>query len=185
MKNLLFPVVLLAHFAILAPNLLVAAGAETEDNAAHHEGCGHAHHAPHLGALIPLGDHVGHVELLLDPAQGTVRLYVLGAHAENPIRIADHEITIDLQGIDGRKISTTPLVMNAQANLLTGEKVGDTSEFVGTHANLVGAQAFHGSLRAITLRGVAFTDVAVSGKVPTHEHEEQHQHEHGDHGHEH
>ena len=73
------------------------------------------------------------------------------------------------------------------ASPLTGEKVGDTSEFAASHPALVGAAHFTGRLRAIDLRGVAFTDVAVSGEAETAagDHDHAHDHAHTGHGHDH
>lgn len=182
MRHSMFRILLVACSVFLAAGRLAA---HEPDPAAAHGGCGHAHNAPHDGTLIALGDHVAHVELLLDAEDGTVRLYVLGAHAEQAVRIADHTLTIDLQSIADAAVTAEALVLHAVPSLLTGEQVGDTSEFAAAHPALVGAPGFAGRLRAITVRGVTFADVAVSGATAAEDHDDAHHHAHPEHGHEH
>jgi hypothetical protein len=188
MRNPMFRIVLVAGCVLFAfsalPTTLAAHEPEKADSHGSQGGCGHAHSAPHGGTLIPLGDHVAHVELLLDSKDGKVRLYVLGAHAEKSIRITSPTLAIDLHSIGGQEIEGETLELKAVASLLTGEKVGDTSEFAVSHPALVGAHEFSGRLRAITLRGVVFEDIAVSCATETAHHDHDHHHEHGhDHTH--
>ncbi len=184
MMRSLSRLLLTASLLLLAMNSYAAHEHAPAEKQTRHEGCDHAHAAPHGGTLIPLGDHVGHVELLLDSEDGTVRLYVLDAHAENPIRITDPKLILDILHIDDKEIQTEALQLQAVASLLTGEEVGNTSEFAAAHSKLVGASHFTGQLRAITLRGVLFEDIAISGGKAAEEHDHEHSHhEHSDHDH--
>ena len=144
-----------------------------------------SHVAPHDGTLIALGDHVAHVELLLDAEDGTVRLYVLGATRKGrPDRRPGRSPSTCRASVT-HAVTAEALVLHAVPSLLTGEQVGDTSEFAAAHPALVGAPGFAGRLRAITVRGVTFTDVAVSGATAAEDHDDAHDHAHPEHGHEH
>lgn len=138
-------------------------------------GCGHAHAAPHGGTLIPLGDHIAHAELLLDPETGSVRLYVLSAHAENALRVEDRSLTIALESRDGNEVETGTLTLRAVANPLTGETVGDTSEFAGQLPQLVGARRFEGRLQSLHVRGIAFEDIVVGAQAISDPHDHSHE----------
>jgi len=113
----------------------------------------HEHHAPHKGALVELGDEAAHVELTFDSASGKVTAYVLDGEAESPVRIVQDALHLSL-----RTPAAIELDLKAVANPLTGEKVGDTSQFEGTSEKLVGATSFAGVLTTITARGVKFDD---------------------------
>lgn len=130
------------------------AHAEGEDGEDH----GHHHHtAPHGGALVSLGDHVGHLEFVLDSSTGLLTAYVLDGEAENPVRIPDasFDVAIDVEG--GAPFVAT---LNAVANALAGETVGDTSEFNATLEGLVGVESFKGVVASVSFKGVAMTNVA-------------------------
>jgi len=117
----------------------------------------HEHQAPHKGALVELGDEAAHVELTFDSATGKVTAYVLDGEAENPVRIVQDALHLSL-----RAPAAIELDLSAVANPLTGEKVGDTSQFEGTSEMLVGATSFAGALKTITARGVKFDDAPVA-----------------------
>ena len=129
-------------------------GDEAHDHGDDH--AGHHHEAPHGGALIPLGDHVGHGELLIDEA-GKVTLYLLDGEAEAPIRVAQETITIELTPEGGEAIT---IELSAVENVLTSETVGDTSQFEGTEAGLAGVEHADGTIVSIDFRGMTFENVA-------------------------
>src|SRR5262249_41345089 len=110
--------------------------------------------APHGGALVELGDEAAHVELVLDAATGKLTAYVLDGEAENPVRIAQESLRFSLSDGD--------VELKAVANPLTGERVGDTSQFEGTSDKLKGAKSFRGVLTTITARGVKFDAAPVA-----------------------
>lgn len=116
----------------------------------------HQHEAPHGGALIALGDHVAHIELVLDAAAGVLTTYVLDGEAENAVRVNAPELEIVVQPETGDPFSVR---LEAYANVLTGETVGETSEFRGQSDKLKQLEWFHGSIPALTVRGVEFRDI--------------------------
>jgi predicted small lipoprotein YifL len=122
----------------------------------HHDHDHHHHHhhheAPRGGTLVELGDHVAHIEFLLDEETGLLRAYILDGHAENPVQLADAAILLEVMPGDGVESFTLPL--EAQANPLTGETPGATSEFAGQSDALIGLTQFEAALPAITVRGV-------------------------------
>jgi hypothetical protein len=115
----------------------------------------HEHHAPHGGSLQVFGHEVAHLELVLDAGTGHLTAYALDGEAEGPVRLKQHVIRL-------RVTSCTPsrapfnLTLRAVANPLTGETVGDSSQFEGAAAALKGVQGFQAVAGPVTLRGVAF-----------------------------
>lgn len=114
----------------------------------------HEHHAPHGGALEELGEETAHVELVLDPTSGRLTAFVLDGEAENPVRVVQPTLAFDFDGVG-------KVVLTGVANPLTGETVGDTSQFEGASEKLKGATKFTGKLETITARGVKFDGVAI------------------------
>ena len=55
-----------------------------------------------------------------------------------------------------------PVVLNAVASVLTGETIGDSSQFQAIVPGLQGRSRFEGKLRSIRVRGAPFENVAVS-----------------------
>src|SRR6185503_1476227 len=83
--------------------------------------------APHGGTLVELGEHAYSLELVRDPATGSLSIFILDAHAENFVRIK--AATLELVATVGREQRV--LSLRAVANSATGETVGDTSQFDG------------------------------------------------------
>ncbi len=135
--------------------LPMAVGAQDQNH-----GHGHAHAAPHGGTLVVLGDHGGHLELVLDPKEGRLTGYVLDAHAENPVRIAQESITLKIAGRGKERSTSFTLTLAAVGSELTGEKKGDTSEFSGKAGQLKKLKRFQGLLSDVNLRGQKFKRVS-------------------------
>ena len=109
-----------------------------------------------------LGDEFAHLELVLDPEEGTLRGYVLDGEAENPVRLdqPDIEIRIAVPDAAGNAYaSELPLRLSAVYNILTGEKKGDTSEFTVRSDRLKGLKQFGAVITAITVKGREFQEV--------------------------
>lgn len=140
-----------------APEGSTAASVDTDH--AEHEEHGHHHAAPHDGALVALGDHVGHMELTLDSATGLLTVYFLDGEAENPVRMIDDKIEMDITG-DG--FSPFTATVYPVANVLAGETVGDTSEFNATLDQLVGVSSFSGTIELLTFKGLEIRGIAFS-----------------------
>jgi hypothetical protein len=121
---------------------------------------GHAHEAPHGGTLVELGQEFGHIEVVLDPATGTMTVYVLDGEAEDAVRVAQSTLALKVTG--PIPLAARPLVLAARANVLTGETVGDTSQFVLVDEALKGITTLRATLEHISYKGQDFRDVAVS-----------------------
>jgi hypothetical protein len=137
---------LLASIAALA-----ACGEKTPDAPTPGATPVHEHHAPHGGALQVLGEEAAHVELVLDAATGKLTAYVLDGEAEKPVRIATKGLRLALTEPAGT------IWLAAVENPLTGEKVGDTSQFEGTSDKLRGVTKFGAVLAPIEVRGRTFS----------------------------
>src|SRR5258708_22753369 len=92
----------------------------------------HENHPPHKGTLVEFGVEFAHLELVIDQASGKITGYVLDGEAEKAVRIAQKEIVINVSKAE--KTGTGPaesfsITLKAQESSLSGEKVGDTSEF--------------------------------------------------------
>lgn len=127
---------------------------ESSSNHEHHH-----HEAPHGGTLVMLGDHVGHVELVLDSESGVLTAYVLDGEAERPARIGVPALRLVISP-DSRE--SFPLELSPVADPLSGETAGDTSVFRIEDERLQGLAQFKGSLQAIEIRGITLADVAFS-----------------------
>jgi len=113
----------------------------------------HEHKAPHGGFLIELGEEFSHVELLIDHDSGRITAYVLDGEAEQSLRIKQSELEIDLEA------PVISIKLSAVANVMTGETVGDSSEFSGQSDFLKGLDTFYAVLKKISVRGSDFQDV--------------------------
>jgi hypothetical protein len=127
------------------------------DEEEHHEDDHHHHEAPHGGTLVELGDHAANLEFLLDASEGRLTMYALDAHAENPVRLDATAIPISITPRDGDPIEVT---LQPRANALSGETVGDTSEFFVEDARLKTLQSAQILIPQITVRGVSFSSVS-------------------------
>ncbi|MBA3849509.1 MAG: hypothetical protein C0502_05865 [Opitutus sp.] len=143
---------LLALFAAMA-FILSAAAKDTH----------HAHTAPHGGTLVEVGEHQFALEFVRDAAAGTLTLYVLDGHAESFVRLSARTIEAVLE-VKGR---AEKLTLAAVANELSGETVGDTSQFAAQADWLRREGEFKGRIAALEIRGQTFKDIAFG--FPTNE----------------
>lgn len=138
---------------VAAATLIACGGHDDPDHEPDDAGDGaHAHTAPHAeqgGVLIDLEEHVANVEFLLDAETGTLTMYTLGGHAEKSLRSPTESVVIT---IDAHGDSTFDVTLAAQANALSKETVGDSSNFVGQSDSLKGVDDFHGTIQALTLK---------------------------------
>ncbi len=166
----------LALALVLPLTLILPTACGGADDADHE----HAHTAPRGGLLVELAEHEAHAELLFDAETGAVTMYLLGAHAENPLRSAQEaiDLQIDELGDSGGPL-TLPLL--PVASDLTGESPGDTSRFEAAAPALAGAESFAGRIGLVQLRGASYADVAFSWPLVD---DHGHDHAEGD-GHDH
>jgi len=129
----------------------------SEKKDTHH---GHSHKAPHGGVLVELGDHFAYLEFVFAPDTGTLTMYVLDGEAEKALRVT-HE-TVGVLFTTPEAIAARPFELQARANLLTGETVGDSSQFVLTNPAFVGLKAFEAKVIEIRIKGQSLRDVAVT-----------------------
>jgi hypothetical protein len=118
----------------------------------------HDHKAPHGGTLIVLREEFATVELVLEPEKGKLTAYVFDGCVERAVRIKQKEIELRII-LAEKKDEPLAVTLKGVANVLTGEKEGDTSQFDAVVPQLRGARRFSGVIRAITARGVEFKDV--------------------------
>lgn len=129
-----------------------AAAGETET--------GHVHEAPHGGMLVELGDHFAYLELVLDAEIGSLTVYVLDAEAEQAVRIAQPTIGVTFDAPE--RMTGQAFTLEARANVLTGETVGDTSQFGVTDSALKGISVNGARIREVTVKGQTFRDLVVT-----------------------
>lgn len=113
--------------------------------------------APHGGTVVQLGA-VAQLEFVLDPSSGLLTAYVLDAGGRGVMRIPAKSIALDITTPAG----TSPLVLLSTANGLTGDTVGNSSQFGGTLPALKGLTTFSGTVKEATigsekLSGISFT----------------------------
>jgi hypothetical protein len=119
----------------------------------------HEHHPPHQGSLQVLGDDFAHLELVLDPVAGCLHAYALDGEAEHPVRLAQKELRLQVMfKPSGRRAD---LRLKAVANELSGETVGDSSEFEVCDPALRGQHGLKGRLLAVDVRGARFKNVGL------------------------
>jgi hypothetical protein len=119
----------------------------------------HEHHAPHHGSLQVMGEEFAHYELTLDPASGTLTVYVLDGEAEKPVRVKAKVLLFKLTPRGTKK--PVRVVAKAVANELTGETVGDTSQFEATVTVLKGVTAVDGVLLLGEVKGRVFKNLKI------------------------
>ncbi len=121
---------------------------------------GHTHEAPHGGMLVELGDHFAFLELVLDAEVGSLTVYVLDAEAEQAVRIAQPTIGVTFDAPE--RMTGHALTLEARANVLTGETVGDSSQFSVTDAALKGISVNGVRIREVTVKGQTFRDLVIT-----------------------
>ena len=112
------------------------------------------HAAVHEGAVVvDIGDdHLGAVEVAVEPDSGGLHLWFWDAHLEKTIRLNHESLAVEVTVGD----ETFSVDCGAQASELTGETVGDSAEFRGTDPRLEGAANVIGRLPSVTIKGGLF-----------------------------
>ncbi len=147
-------IVSLALASLVAASLFSTAGCSRKGGA--ESGHGHHHHTGLMGGtLVELGDHQFNLEWVRDAASGTLSAYVLDAHAENFVRVPLPAIALAVT-VDGQ---VKPLTLTATASAVTGETVGNTSQFSAQADWLKTTEKFTGVIPEIEIRGAKFVNV--------------------------
>lgn len=110
---------------------------------------------PHGGLLVKLGTK-GHLEFVHDPSSGLLTAYVLDATGTAVMRVPAKTITLEVTAPSG---TSAPLVLNSTANGLTGDTVGNSSQFGGIAPALKGVTGFAGVIKDATVGGETFKDI--------------------------
>jgi len=126
----------------------------------------HVFEAPHGGTLLMIGSEFAHVELVHDPSTGGLVAYVLDGEAKLGVRLAQETIEVDLVGDPPHG----SVVLHAVANLLTGERSGDSSEFRGRSELLRGRTSFDGVIRGLDLKGTCVEELAFNVPLGANQH---------------
>jgi len=134
---------------------------EQAQSATEHSGH-HAHVAPHGGMLVEVGEHQFNLELVHDVADGRLTAYVLDAHAEKFVRLPIQGFAL-VALVNGQRES---LPMAAVGNPMTGETVGDTSEFSAQADWLRSKVACDAYIPALDIRGTTFTEIRFAFRTP-------------------
>ncbi len=114
----------------------------------------HEHKPPHGGTLVEFGEEFAHLEFVLDPDLARLTAYALDGEAEAAVRMDAPEIVLTIDA------ASDPIRLGAVPSPLTGEKVGDASEFTAIVTSLKGAKRFAGVIPRIKLRGREFLNVS-------------------------
>lgn len=118
----------------------------------------HEHHPPHHGSLQVFGQEAAHLELLLDAKAGRLTAYALDGEAEEAVRLKQPVILLRITRCDPPRRPFT-VALRAVANPLTGETMGDSSQFEAVARSLKGLRSFQGGFGDVTLRGLRFKAV--------------------------
>jgi hypothetical protein len=114
------------------------------------------HHDPrHGGTLVVLGDEEYHLELVHNPAEGLLQVYVFDGHIDNFVRLPDEGFDL-LAWPEGREAR---LSLKAVRTTPEGKPVTETALFEARADWLRGATQFRVRLPELTIRGRRFTDV--------------------------
>tara|TARA_R110002126_G_scaffold60156_6_gene156911 strand:- start:3706 stop:4290 length:585 start_codon:yes stop_codon:yes gene_type:complete len=128
-------------------------------------GIGEAHQPQHVGGfLVAASDHVANVEIVPNFEKGEMQVFLYDGCVEKSVRSEQAEIPITLQLADGPR----EFVAMAQANELTGETVGDTSEFLVKDDALKGAKHVTGTIQEVHFLGARYTNLAFNTDPATH-----------------
>ncbi len=112
--------------------------------------------APHGGTVVMLGS-VAHLEFVHDPSSGTLTAYVLDAAGTATMRSPVKAIEVEVTPTGGAK---TTVSLASTANGLTGDTVGNSSQFGGTAAGLKGVTTFAGVVKSFAAGAETFTNVS-------------------------
>jgi hypothetical protein len=129
------------------------AGGMSAESSTLKEAEGHA--SPHGGTLVKLGT-VAQLEFVHDPSSGLLTAYVLDAAGAAVTRIPAKAITVEVTPGGGAAVTVS---LASTANGLTGDTVGNSSQFGGTAAALKGVTAFTGVIKEVVIGGETFKDV--------------------------
>ena len=136
----------------------------------------HQHTAPHGGTLVVLGHEFAHLELVLNKEKGELTIYVLDGEAQNGVRLTQPTIVLEMK--TEFTASGNELELQAIANSLSGEKVGDSSVFIGRSDTLVYQDRFSVKIKQISVKGQNFQNLSFPFPEGNETGHTEHNHEH-------
>ena len=111
--------------------------------------------APHGGTVVKFGT-AACLEFVHDPSSGLLTAYVLNGAATTTVRIPARAIDVQVTVPGGAKVVAS---LMSTANGLTGDTVGNSSQFGGAQPGLKGITAFTGVVTELVAGGQTFTNV--------------------------
>ena len=105
--------------------------------------------------VVELGPEQYHLELVHEAGSDQITAYVLDGEMEKFIRITQPQFQIRVT-----RPPHGPLDFHAIESAATGERVGDTSEFVASAPWLKTNAVFDGTLSEIKIAGQAYRDIS-------------------------
>ena len=150
---------ILIIFALVFNTLLCATNTDSQKSSAIKEP--HHHEAPHGGTLIELGDHFGLMEILHDPAKGTLNAWFLDGCADNYVRLVRQKIKFVIHGRFLKKpvAGTIPFELLPKANPLTGETKSSTSQYQLVHEQFKDVPRLKGMILNVAYKGHDFINL--------------------------
>lgn len=141
---------------LLAIGFLGCGENQHNQNQSAHDGL-HQHTAPHGGKLVEVGPHGSgfNLELVLEP-EGNLRIFILDAHAENFVRIAEESIVVEI--LD-RNHSTTKIICQAVEDPGTGETVGNSSLFSSTRV-ITNFKPFSAKIAKLAIKEQVYNNIS-------------------------
>jgi hypothetical protein len=131
---------------------------KNEDKNEDKEPGGHAHKPLYGGELIEIGEHFANLELVCNAKAGGIDIYVLDAHAENPLRPeGQNQLTVELQLPTGGARQFEAL---AVASSLTGETSESSAHFKIQDPALQGLKTYEGRVLRLAVKGSEFKDIS-------------------------
>lgn len=112
--------------------------------------------APHGGTVLKLGATAS-LEFVHDPSSGLLTAYVLDGASTKTMRIPAKAIDVQVTLPAGAKVDVS---LASTANGLTGDAVGNSSQFGGTQAALKGVTVFSGVVKTLSAGGQTYSNVS-------------------------
>jgi hypothetical protein len=116
------------------------------------------HPPPHGGTTVKTGPSA-QLEFVLDPSSGLLTAYVLDGMGMSTQRTTAKTIELEVTPPGGKP---TALSLASTANGLTGDTIGNSSQFGGTLPALKGATSFTGVVKSFTAGGETASNVTFS-----------------------
>ena len=127
------------------------------DKGDHKHDHGHENDARYGGKMNEVGDHFAWIEVLVDNEDATLTLWIWDAHVDNPMRVKAKSLSVATK-LGGKDVT---LELAAQADVATGETVGDTQKFEIKDDRLKGIEALEGKIVKLTAKGTDFENVVI------------------------